>query len=165
MTDPSPVRIRSAVPRDAPALARGMRSVIEEGDFLATQRSTSVVELEERFTKGIAADHVIVVGDDARAIVACTGIHPTAIGGVWSLGTWVLPRYRRRGLARAMIERIFGLARERGIRKVELEAFSDNDAAVALYGACGFEIEGERRDHYLREDGSVKSAVVMAAFP
>lgn len=159
------MEIRLAASLDAPGLARGMRAVVEEGDYLATQSSTSEAELEARFACGINDGHIIVVVDDAGEIAGCAGIHPTEVAGVWSLGTWILPGRRRQGLATAMIARAVELAREREIRKVELEAFSDNAAALALYRSTGFEVEGVRRDHYLREDGTLKSAVVMALFP
>lgn len=84
---------------------------------------------------------------------------------MWSLGTWVAAGARRDGIGRAMIEAMLSIARERDIRKVELEAFAGNEAAIALYRACGFEVEGVRRDHYEREDGTVRSAVLMACFP
>ena len=40
--------------------------------------------------------------------------------------------------------------------------FPDNGRAIALYVSLGFEVEGIRRDHYARLDGSVRSAVLMA---
>jgi ribosomal protein S18 acetylase RimI-like enzyme len=55
-------------------------------------------------------------------------------------------------------------AQARGIRKVELEVFPDNGRAIALYAACGFEIEGLKRDRYPRLDGTYRSAVPMPCF-
>lgn len=159
------MKLRSAAVGDAASLARGMRVVIEEGDYLATQRSTGVAELEERFATGISDDHILVVCDEDGDVMACTGLQPTRVEGVWSLGTWVLPEHRRQGLAKRMIQQAVQRARERDIRKVELEAFSDNDAALTLFATCGFEREGVRRDHYQRDDGTLKSAVLMALFP
>ena len=48
------------------------------------------------------------------------------------------------------------------MHKVELEVFPDNAAAIGLYRSFGFEQEGLRRDHYRREDGSLRSALLMA---
>ena len=33
---------------------------------------------------------------------------------------------------------------------------------LTLYGAAGFEVEGLRRDHYRRQDGSLRSTLIMA---
>jgi putative acetyltransferase len=53
-------------------------------------------------------------------------------------------------------------ARPGDVHKIELEVFADNVAAIALYRSLGFEQEGLRRDHYRREDGSLRSALLMA---
>ena len=38
--------------------------------------------------------------------------------------------------------------------KISLEVWTDNARAIALYAAAGFEVEGLRRDHYRRRDGT-----------
>src|SRR5918998_338260 len=48
------------------------------------------------------------------------------------------------------------------MHKVELEVWPDNERAIALYERYGFEVEGLRRDHYRRRDGSLRSALIMA---
>jgi putative acetyltransferase len=48
------------------------------------------------------------------------------------------------------------------LHKVELEVWPDNARAIALYKAHGFEIEGERRQHYRRRDGTLRSSLIMA---
>jgi ribosomal protein S18 acetylase RimI-like enzyme len=55
-------------------------------------------------------------------------------------------------------------ARSRGVVKVELEVFPDNARAIGLYASSGFEIEGYKRNHYPRLDGTRRSAVLMAKF-
>jgi GNAT superfamily N-acetyltransferase len=45
---------------------------------------------------------------------------------------------RGNGLGRALVERVIAAARERGCRRVELDANEDNAAAVALYRRFGF---------------------------
>lgn len=48
------------------------------------------------------------------------------------------------------------------LHKVDLEVWPDNGRAISLYERYGFEIEGTRRDHYRRQDGSLRSSVIMA---
>ena len=50
----------------------------------------------------------------------------------------------------------------RDVHKVELEVFPENEAAIALYRAHGFAQEGLLRDHYRREDGTLRSSLLMA---
>jgi ribosomal protein S18 acetylase RimI-like enzyme len=55
-------------------------------------------------------------------------------------------------------------ARSLDSHKIELEVWTDNARAISLYATSGFEVEGLRRDHYRRKDGSLRSALVMARF-
>lgn len=49
----------------------------------------------------------------------------------------VLPRYHRRGVGRALVEKLKDLARERGSFKMFVITSQANDAAMALYGITG----------------------------
>ncbi len=71
----------------------------------------------------------------------------------------VIPRYRRRGVARATIEHLLDLARSRGCTYAQLEVRASNAPAIALYRKLDFQIVGVRRGYYEkpRED-----ALVMA---
>lgn len=53
-------------------------------------------------------------------------------------------------------------ARSGGAHKVVLEVWPDNARAIALYARAGFQVEGLRRAHYRRRDGSLRSALLMA---
>ena len=159
------MRVRRATSGDAAGIAAGMKVVVDEGRWLATRRATTEAELRERFDGAIAGGDLILVLEDGSRIVGCTGLRPTRIDGVWSLGTWLLPELRGRGHGRALLDAALAGAVRAGVRKVELEAFTDNDAAISLYAAAGFEIEGTGRDRPPRDDGSVEPAVIMAWFP
>ena len=54
----------------------------------------------------------------------------------------VAATHRRRGIARALLERLAELARERGIRQGFVLTESDNAPANALYEALGGTVEG-----------------------
>jgi ribosomal-protein-alanine N-acetyltransferase len=57
------------------------------------------------------------------------------------------PAFRRRGLGRALIERLLVEARERAASAVYLEVRPSNAAALSLYRATGF-VELARRPRY-----------------
>lgn len=50
----------------------------------------------------------------------------------------VLPQYRGRGLARALVAEIVALARSMGLEKVEAEFIGDQQAAVKMFALIGF---------------------------
>ena len=50
----------------------------------------------------------------------------------------VLPHYRGRGLARALIGEIVGLARNLGLEKVEAEFIGGQEAAIKMFALLGF---------------------------
>ena len=51
---------------------------------------------------------------------------------------------RGTGLGRALLDATIELARERGARRVELDANDQNDAAQALYRSVGFDSQDDR---------------------
>ncbi len=60
----------------------------------------------------------------------------------------VHPRFRRQGVARAMLADIIEGATKRGFRRMTLEVRKSNDPAQTLYRSLGFEICGLRRGYY-----------------
>src|SRR6476646_4812196 len=156
------MEVRTATIADCGELARGMRSVVEEGRWLATESSTPVEDLEQRFRASVEWDDWFLFAlEDGGEIVGSLGMQPTQADGVLSLGMWILPEWRGRGGGRRLMEAALE-ARPASIHKIELEVFPDNEAAIGLYRSLGFEQEGLRRDHYRRLDGSLRSALVMA---
>jgi ribosomal protein S18 acetylase RimI-like enzyme len=156
--------IRRAEVKDAGALAAGMKVVVDEGRWLETQSDRPVDQLTRMFRSGLEDQHILLVVEQEDGIVGSIGIHPTKVEGVHDLGMWMLREFRGQGWGRRLVEAALDEAQARGIRKVQLEVFPDNARALALYMSCGFEIEGVRRHHYPRLDGSFRSAVLMACF-
>ncbi len=60
----------------------------------------------------------------------------------------VHPRFRRQGIARAMLADIIEGAAKRGFRRMTLEVRKSNDPAQTLYRSLGFEICGLRKGYY-----------------
>ena len=67
------------------------------------------------------------------------GIHPWLGRGWLIANVAVHPDYRRRGIARAMMQASLDMAREMGGRWVALQVEASNTEALALYDGLGFE--------------------------
>src|ERR1051325_424759 len=50
----------------------------------------------------------------------------------------VLPQYRGRGLARALVSEIVGMSRNLGLEKVEAEFIGEQEAAIKMFAMLGF---------------------------
>lgn len=79
------------------------------------------------------------------------------VGHVISIA--VLPEYRRRGLAKSLLENALRVLKEEyGCEEAYLEVRVSNSAAISLYKKCGFTIVKVSRKYYL--DG--EDAYIMA---
>ena len=69
----------------------------------------------------------------------------------------VEPKHRRRGIATALLDRLFELTADDGRRGYTLEVRVSNTQAIALYERLGFESRGIRRGYYTdnREDALI----------
>jgi ribosomal protein S18 acetylase RimI-like enzyme len=107
----------------------------------------------------------VLVADEGRAVGYVRLRHPSRLpAGRHVLqvnGIAVDPAYRRRGIARALLDAAIDEARSRGARKLTLRVFAPNTAARALYAAAGFEVEGVLRGEFFL-DGAYVDDVLMA---
>jgi ribosomal-protein-alanine N-acetyltransferase len=69
----------------------------------------------------------------------------------------VSPDFRRRGIATALLERLFELTDDRSRRGYTLEVRVSNDGAIRLYERLGFTARGIRQGYYTdnREDALI----------
>jgi RimJ/RimL family protein N-acetyltransferase len=72
--------------------------------------------------------------------------------------------WRDVGIGSDMVSAAQDWCRERGLEKLSLAVFPDNERAIAVYEHAGFEREGLRRRQY-RVEGEFRDEVLMAWFP
>jgi L-phenylalanine/L-methionine N-acetyltransferase len=78
------------------------------------------------------------------------------------LGIGIAPGFQDRGIGRMLIARLLDWADNwAGVLRVELMVHADNDRAMALYRAMGFEEEGRHRA-YAMKDGRYVDSLSMA---
>ena len=93
-------------------------------------------------------------GDAQAMFRAWDGGEPGGIVGTyvddgdrWLISMWTAPSARGRGVGRALVAAVVAFARAAGSRDLLLEVTFGNDAAHALYRACGFEDGEEGEPH------------------
>ncbi|MEY2514739.1 MAG: [ribosomal protein S18]-alanine N-acetyltransferase [bacterium] len=154
--------VREATIEDIDGLVAVLVAVAEEGRWIGTEAPVDVEQRADRLRARLAGGDVLLVLEDDRRHVGNGDLHATHAAGVVGLGMAIVADARGRGGGRVLIEALIARARELGCHKVELEVWPDNERAIALYAKHGFEVEGLRRDHYRRRDGSLRSSLIMA---
>jgi RimJ/RimL family protein N-acetyltransferase len=160
--------IRPAEPADAHALVQLAGEIGgEDGAWLLTTSPWRGAGEERRYLRAVRRHPdaaVFVAEEDDGRIVGRLSLardpHP-ASRHVADLGLMVAATHRRRGIGRGLLEQATAWARSVGVRKLELHVFPWNGPAIGLYEAFGFEREGLRKGHYLR-DGVPVDAILMA---
>jgi len=79
------------------------------------------------------------------------------------LGMGLLPEFRGRGLGSKLLLSTLDHAKRFGLEKVELNVYTSNAAAIALYKKFGFEEEGLIKK-YRKLDGHYFDCLAMAKF-
>lgn len=154
--------VRHATLEDVDAFVGVVAVVAEEGRWIAMEPPVDVEAFAARVRGMLSDGEALFILDMGGRTVGTLGLHCTHAEGVVSLGMSILEDHRGHGGGRALLEAAIEHARGVRAHKIELEVWPDNDRAIGLYTAFGFEIEGVRRDHYRRRDGSLRSSQIMA---
>lgn len=86
-------------------------------------------------------------------LVGIAGLHRQAgrRGHVGQIGMAVHDAWTGRGIGRRLMTELLDIADNwLGLRRLELEVYTDNAAAIGLYQSCGFAVEGRGRAIALR---------------
>ncbi|HSC23620.1 MAG TPA: GNAT family N-acetyltransferase [Casimicrobiaceae bacterium] len=158
------VVVRRAETGDAPAIAK---------TFAASSAYAGTLQLpfpsaslwEKRLAANGSDDHVLVALVDGE-IVGNGGLHPASKSPrrrhAGTIGVAVRDDWHGRGVGTALMTAIVDLADNWiGYSRLELTAYTDNEAALALYRKFGFEIEGTAR-RYAWRGGVLVDAYMMA---
>jgi GNAT superfamily N-acetyltransferase len=136
------VRIWRAGPGDAGAVA-GL--IAEFGEWWGSSPPPvdEITASVERISEGADGEFLLgSVGDASAAAGVCQLRFRWSVWksaeDCWLEDLYVREAARRSGVGRALVEAALERARERGCRRIELDVNEDNEAARALYVACGF---------------------------
>jgi ribosomal-protein-alanine N-acetyltransferase len=107
-------------------------------------------------------DTPVYVACDARRNIAGFAMLRLAADEAELITIAVDPRWRKKGIGRALMNALLADLQTTAARRLYLEVAGDNPAALRLYGGLGFSKIGERDGYYARADGRPATAIVMA---
>ena len=161
--DPIGFTIRRATLADAAAFARimGDPSVLPNLMQLPyTSTELWQARLSDTLALGkpdlmLVAERTGQAGGGAGEVVATAGLHPVAAAlrrrHAMMVGIAVAQSAQGLGVGRALMQALCDFADHWGqLLRLELQVFTDNARAIALYRSCGFVQEGIHRGYALR---------------
>jgi len=101
-----------------------------------------------------------ICAKDGEAVMGYMGMHHVLDEG-YVANVAVSAKYRRRGIASALITAMLEEAKGLGLAFVSLEVRVSNRAAIALYSKFGFENQGIRKGYY---DHPKEDAMIMTLY-
>jgi ribosomal protein S18 acetylase RimI-like enzyme len=141
---------RQAQPADWEALRQvRLRALADAPDAFASTLEAEVAFPDEvwrrRAEGGPASANFIAREGGVDVGLAAIFAEPEVPGRMHLVSMWVDPRYRRGGVARALVDLAVRWAGERRAREVMLWVADQNTAARRLYERLGFQPTGERQ--------------------
>ena len=154
------MEIRPLEPRDAEALARFLQR-IPEGDRTffkedVTDPAVLAAWTEPGAGRSIAVDGGAVVG--SVAVVPLTGWS----SHVGELRLVVDPERRGRGIGRALAQHAVLEALRLGLTKIVVEVVAEQEPAIAMFRAIGFDPEALLKDHIRDQTGELRDLLILA---
>jgi RimJ/RimL family protein N-acetyltransferase len=138
-----------AGPADAASLLAHARHVARESDFLSAGPGERALTLASqvaflRRLRSSDAGFVLrgLVGGRLVAVLSVVRPSPPRLHHRAEIGLTVRAAHWGGGIGRGMCEVAIALAKERGLRKLNLRVRADNRRAIRLYQALGFSREG-----------------------
>ncbi len=104
-------------------------------DLPVDERLTAEFLRDPRHHIAVAIDEGVVVGFAS----AVNYVHPDKPAELWINEVGVAPTHHRRGVARALLELLFGVGRQEGCATAWVLTERENGPAMRLYQSCGGE--------------------------
>jgi RimJ/RimL family protein N-acetyltransferase len=162
--------VRAARPTDARPLAALFAAVRAEGRWLVTppsamSQSSEAFWLDETIRSPGTLSFVAEAAGEVVGNVLVTVDRSTISDHLGTLSICIADGWRDVGLGSVLIDVALEAARERGLRKVALGVFPENERAIRVYERAGFVREGLRRRQYRGAGDAFRDELLMAWFP
>lgn len=146
------MQVREATRGDAAAVHALLVGIYDEGRWFVNDGAESLSGLAARVGGRVKGRSLYLVATLEAQVVGWLELHRSPaerLEHVAVLTLAVAPAARRRGVGRALMQAAYAWCAAVGALKITLNVRASNEAAVALYLAEGFELEG-------REEGQVR---------
>jgi RimJ/RimL family protein N-acetyltransferase len=171
LQDVGPVRIRPALVEDAQRIVDYLGTILQDP-------MASIADLDEMMLDvHRQREHIrrvnahpnayALIAEHEDDVIGFLSVEPgrrRKINHVVELGMSVSEDWRGKGVGKALLENVVQWVKSReSIRKITLNVFSENVAALNLYSGAGFVEEGRLKDH-VHLDGGYQDLVLMARY-
>lgn len=133
------IAIRSAAQVNVDDLVNGLNAAYEDYFVPIFVTPDTFRDLARRESIRLDASRAAL---DGRRVVGTGLLGVRGVRG-WIGGMGVVPAYRRRGVARRLLEALIAQAQRLALRSLQLEVITRNRAAYALYRSLGFRVRRE----------------------
>lgn len=158
--------VRRADGADAAAVTRLLRGIYREGVAFVGDGAPYPERLARQLDGDDPEEAVYLVALRGAALAGWLELHrhaPRRLHHVAVLTLAVAPEHRRSGVGRALLHEAYRWAAAVGVEKISLNVRAGNAAAIALYRAEGFALEG-REVRHIRSGDHYEDNLVMARF-
>ncbi|MGD6817406.1 N-acetyltransferase family protein [Metabacillus sp. 84] len=163
--------IRLATQADAYKMTRYIKKILGETPYMISEASEyePSIEDEEYWIKQTYQDGgMILLAFSGRSLVGMLNVNRqkrNRRNHVCSFGISVTKNHQGSGIGKELMRRMIDWCKnERGLEKITLEVFSNNDIAIQLYEKLGFIEEGRMQKEIRYETGEYADMITMALF-
>lgn len=91
-------------------------------------------------------------------------LQPKELSGNCEFGLSILANYRRRGIGTRLIQEVEDWAWAKGVTRMELGVYSNNEAGILMYEKLGYQVDGRRVDAVRLWNGDRADIIHMYKF-
>lgn len=160
--------LRRLQPADAEKMLEFLRETSRESDFLLRYPEENMMGISEevQFLEGICqSDNKImlacVIDGSVAGNISLRGNDYRKLRHRAELALAVRKNYWHLGIGRAMLTEAIGLARNLGLKYLELDYIDGNARAKGLYESLGFQEIARIPQAYCQPDGTFADAILM----
>ena len=142
------IEIRKIEDTDISGFYDALCTVASEGIYLLTTTAPAYEKMENFIRNNIKHNHAQYVALLENKVIGWADIIPlerNTMNHVGHLGMGVLSEFRGKGIGTKLLQQTIAHAWQQKLTRLELEVFSDNEVAIALYQKNGFEVEGVKK--------------------